>query len=813
MNSTAPDPTRGPGPAGGTGATAGRERASARTPIPARSPLRAWAADLLFGARLALSGGRQGWLRTAMTAFGVGLGVALLLAATAIPSALQERHNRDYARLDAGRVAADKPAADTMAVDTVYGKFRGEDISGRLLQPDGPKAPLPPGLTAMPKPGEMVVSPALRKLLEGNELLRERYPQRIIGTIGDAGLAGPSENYFYAGTDRLDPVAGVGYRISSFGDRPPTEAMSPMLVLLVIIGFVVMLLPVAVFVAAAVRFGGESRDRRLAALRLVGSDTRMTRRIAAGEAAFGALIGVLAGAVMFLFGRQLVRYVSLFDLSLFPSDLRPSPLLGALTVLAVPAAAIAVTLLAMRGVVVEPLGVFRQAQAPRRRLWWRLVLPVAGVALLTPLFGGAGARQGFNEYQVAGGAVLILVGVAALLPWLIESVVARLSGGPVAWQLAIRRLQLDSGTSARVVSGIAVAAAGAIALQMLFSGVDGDFERSTGRDLSKAQALVMVPAGQGRILASELDQRLRATPGVTGSNSLLDLTIATGGGAGQPPALMPLAVGSCEVLQNLGEVGDCRDGDAFSLERGDGQSTEASEFKPGQQVEAGYDFDFKMRAARPNWTLPASFRTVAPHEVNPVLGQGSRFLLTPAAAKDLPQLRARITGYVKVDESNPDAYEHLRNSVAAVDPAGTVFLFQSVDVNRRFAAVKRALFAGVTVTLLLIGASMLVGTVEQLRERRRLLAVLIAFGTRRGTLCASVFWQTAVPVALGIALSILTGIGLGAALLSMVDHPVHPDWGTVLGLGAIGAAVVLLVTAASLPSLWRMMRAEGLRTE
>ncbi|KJK58053.1 hypothetical protein UK12_12790 [Saccharothrix sp. ST-888] len=771
---------------------------------------------MLFGARLALSGGRQGWLRTVMTAFGVGLGVALLLAATAVPSALQSRQDRSEARLDFSRsLGAEQPADNTLLIASADTRFRQQDISGRLLQPEGPRAPLPPGVATMPKPGEMVVSPRLKELLAASDstLLRERLPQRIIGTIGDSGLIGPAEYYFYAGTDRLDPDSGVGRRITGFGDRTGYSALSPMLVLLVIIGFVVLLLPVAVFVAAAVRFGGERRDRRLAALRLVGADTRMIRRIAAGEAAFGALIGVAIGAVLFLAGRELVRGVVLFDISLFPADLRPGPLLAASTVLAVPAAAIAVTLLAMRSVVVEPLGVFRQAQAPRRRVWWRLLLPVAGVALLAPLFSGAGSRRTFNEYQVAGGAVLILVGVAALLPWLVESVVARLHGGPVAWQLAVRRLQLDSGTSARVVSGIAVAAAGAIALQMLFSGVEGDFRRETGQDPGKAY--VSAPAGQGLILPAELDRRLRATPGVTGTGSALELLVAADGDLPGEPALRSLYIAPCETLKTLARIDTCRDGDAFSLDNSGGSAGNMmAHFTAGQQVEVGYRSGMgdEMRPVHPNWTMPTGLRPVesAPESLGLVY---SGFLLTPGAAKGAPQSHGRIAGYAQVDSGSPDAYDRLRNTVAAVDPTATVYRLQSTEENKRFAGIKRGLFAGVTATLLLIGASMLVGTVEQLRERRRLLAVLIAFGTRRSTLCASVLWQTAMPVVLGIALAALSGIGLGSALLTMVDHPVRLDWASILGFSSVGAGVVLLVTAASLPSLWRMMRAEGLRTE
>ena len=80
--------------------------------------------------------------------------------------------------------------------------------------------------------------------------------------------------------------------------------MDPVLLLLILVVFVVLLMPVGVFIAAAVRFGGERRDRRLAALRLVGADGMMTRRIAAGEALAGAVVGLVLGAGFFLIGRQ-----------------------------------------------------------------------------------------------------------------------------------------------------------------------------------------------------------------------------------------------------------------------------------------------------------------------------------------------------------------------------------------------------------------------------------------------------------------------------------------------------------------------------
>ena len=82
--------------------------------------------------------------------------------------------------------------------------------------------------------------------------------------------------------------------------------------------------------------------------------------------------------------------------------------------------------------------------------------------------------------------IALLVGVAALLPWVVERAVGRLGAGKVAWQLAVRRLQLDPGGPARAVSGITVAVAGAIALQMVFTGIQDDFKRETGADLGRA---------------------------------------------------------------------------------------------------------------------------------------------------------------------------------------------------------------------------------------------------------------------------------------------------------------------------------------
>ncbi|WP_116209142.1 ABC transporter permease [Streptomyces olivoreticuli] len=769
---------------------------------------------LVLGARFALFGGREGWTRTLLTAVGVGLGVALLLATTAIPGALSERAARNTAREVPTAGVGAGSGADTLLIGLAETSYQGKWIRGRLLQPEGPEAPVPPGVTALPGKSEMVVSPALKSVLDspGGALLRERLPYRVTGTIKDAGLLGPREMAYYAGSDTLaSRKAASGdrsgiTRVKAFDSQGAQQKIDPVLALLIVIIFVVLLMPVAVFIAAAVRFGGERRDRRLAALRLVGADRRGARRIAAGEALAGSVLGLALGTAFFLMGRQFVGDISVGDLNVFPRDVDPSPLLAMLVALAVPSAAVGVTLLALRGVVIEPLGVVRASTPRRRRMWWRLLPPLAGLGMLAPLMGRGRDHGTFNQVQVVSGAALLLIGVTALLPWLVEAVVRRLgSGGGVSWQLAVRRLQMSSGTAARLTNGIAVAVAGAIALQMLFSALEAEYVKRTGADTSRAQ--MEVPMGHlTPVEKSRQIRTLQETKGVTGTTTLGSAEL---GDRPRDPSLpTDMTIGSCTELSEVAELPSCQDGDVFLAQGG---ASSSNPVRSGAKLYFDPSLDDHKGIALP-WTVPANIRD-AQTRPDPAGAHRSGILATPGAVANAMRTPVFYTTYVQLDPHDGQAQDRVLNAAAANDPLERARVLREYGTTHQFANVRDGLYIGATAVLILIGASLLVSMLEQLRDRKKLLSALVAFGTRRTTLSWSVLWQTTVPVMLGLALATGIGLVLGAVLLRMTGRPVTVDWLPVAATAGMGGGVVLLVTALSLPPLWRLMRPDGLRTE
>ncbi|MCO1579341.1 ABC transporter permease [Crossiella sp. SN42] len=785
-----------------------------------RTVVRRWVDDLALGIRLAVGGSRNSWARLTLTAVGIGIGVAVLLLAASFFNIKEDHDARRYDRaVSQQQQQKPVPGKDPLLATRTSTEFRGQTVQGVLVQPLGATPPLPPGVSSLPGPGEFVVSPALDRLLSSaeGELLRPRFdgPRRL---IADEGLVGPHELFFYVGASDLTWASDVR-TLYAFGETPEPRSLEPLLALLVLVGATTMLIPVVVFIGASTRLAAAARDRRLAALRLVGADAVQTRRVAAGETLVGAVLGVLLGWLVFLLGRQLVELVQLFGVSVFAVDVRPSPWLAALIALGVPVLAVAVSMATLRNTLVDPLGSVRQAKPIRRRLIWRLVPLVLGFGLLVTQAGKLSSGSdsgGRSTLLIATGVVLLLLSIPMLLPWAVEKLVARARGGHPAWQLAVRRMQLDSGTSARVIGGLAVVLAGGIALQTVLMTTEREYPPEQ-RPADATKLTVHARSGLDDPLA--LLTELRRAPGLLSVNGTASVTAR---GPGQDE-YFSVTMADCAELARHAEISDCRPGRAWLVQSrrqqssGSGSATPAPQPKPGQQLMLRTDPSAARPAWQPDWTVPANLTPVAARDVADY-GIGDGILvavgtLPPKVAKQM-YLQAQL----KVDPAQPDAAEHVRNLLGPMGWRASVYpAYRDDSYNREraqsYATVRRGVLAGVLVALLLAAASLLVIGFEQVRERRRPLAVLSANGVPRRTLAGSVLWQNAVPVLLAVLVSSGAGIGLGALLLRTVRRPLLLDW-TSVGVSA-GAALLaaLAVSLLTLPSVLRAMRPEGLRAE
>lgn len=115
--------------------------------------VRAWLRDLGMGMRFAAGGGREGWVRTILTAVGVGLGVALLLGAASVPYLTEHRSDRSSAREAADRMTLAgkiRRSDTTVLMRDTFTTFRDRSLEGRFVRAEGGRPSCRPASASCP---------------------------------------------------------------------------------------------------------------------------------------------------------------------------------------------------------------------------------------------------------------------------------------------------------------------------------------------------------------------------------------------------------------------------------------------------------------------------------------------------------------------------------------------------------------------------------------------------------------------------------------------------------------------------------------
>lgn len=278
---------------------------------------------LRLGFRLALGGGRENLIRLTFMAVGVGVAVAMLLLALTAPGALKGRYDR-MAWQDAA-VAMLSPETDDPVAESADGAlflavsdyYDGQPMTRAYLAALGDDPPVPPGLPRAPGPGEVAASPALQRLLAStrDSELDDRFPGRVTLTIGPEGLGHDNELVGIIGRtpEQLQGVRSVA-EVHGFGlPRTPGWAIVALLVGFVFIGSVPILIPIVILIVVVTRVAWRQRERRLAAIRLVGATQTQISVVAAAEAGLAAVAGAALGLGLYEIGRRVLAATLTFQ--------------------------------------------------------------------------------------------------------------------------------------------------------------------------------------------------------------------------------------------------------------------------------------------------------------------------------------------------------------------------------------------------------------------------------------------------------------------------------------------------------------------
>lgn len=706
--------------------------------------------SLSMGGRFTLAGGREGWARLMLTAGGVTVGVGLLmLVLTALP-ALQGRDQR--AAWHTTSATTPRTTVDRALWLASGGQFLSRELFIVQVAPLGPQPPVPPGLERLPSPGEVVVSPALRDLLDSTPktALADRLPGTVTGELGSAGLAYPEELVAVVGRTPDQLRAAGAAEVSGISTTSSGLLDTTVIRVLLTIGAVGLLMPVVVFVATVARVSAARREQRFAALRLVGATRGQVALMAATETATGAVAGTALGWLAYLLARPIIASTTTFDGGHFmPADVSAPAAQQAIVLIGAPVLCIAATVTSLRRAQLTPLGVQRRIRT-RSPGWWRLApvaVGVVGLLAIANLDLTDSTKVGVTTAQVVIGTTTgsLLLGVVLAGP-LLCSMAARLIGRfsrRLPELMAARRIAVDPYATFRAISGVAIAALVTTLLAGSAAGVEANLDRPDP-DALRTNAVEIVLNGRP---ADALTAALEADA------SVRQVVVARRDPA-QPGVL---AVSCAELSQAI------------------------------------------------NLTCPGAPSALG--RLSPGLAGITR--LDPSDGT-LP-----IHALYVVTDYEPLTAERVRTLATTLVPGAGVSTGRDlVELDRRqLTELEGALRLAMLFVLLVATASLTVGVAAGLIDRRRPFALLRATGVHLGELRRMVLLETAVPLALSTVLGVGLGL-LGSFALAAANGQRWAGPGPAFITTALaGLAMTLAVAAAALPLVKPVTEHDAVRFE
>jgi hypothetical protein len=730
-----------------------------------------------LGLQLTLRSGREALVRLLITAAAVAIGVALLLGVLAEFHAYQVNANKQcWSCTQGAPVPSTLPSHGDLWNNSV--DFYQGQTSNRLdVAALGPNAPVPPGITHLPPAGDYYASPALAALLKTVPAgeLGERFPGKIIGTIGQAGLNGAGDLAIYIGHTpaQLSKIPGTQW-VGSINRGPAQEVFSSFFRYAFAVGVLAVVFPMLVLISTATRLAADRREERFAALRLVGGTPGDIRIVASIEAMITAFLGAVLGTAIFLLIRPALAGAALIGTQYFESDLTPTVVGYIAMLVGVPVAAAIAALVSLRRVQISPLGVTRRA-TPKPPTFWRLIPLVIGLGVFA--YGLSKTTRNGIGGPAYPGLLLTMIGLVIAGPWLTAWsawLFSRFAHGSSAL-LAARRLTDNPKGAFRAVTGLTLAVFLGTMIGLIVPALNATEQTPTAGALSN---ILIDQVGMSAAAGQQLISGISAIHGAT-VYPLYDLQPP---GEGLGPTLIAV---SCADMRAIGGLGRCAPG------------VRAVQVMDNSLFDDNPIYDTKpiVSASSPAYTGKL---TTLP-------------LQTVLVKVNGPATLERVRTYLAV-HAPPQVGGNSGNSPTPPRTFGETLQIRTA----RAALFEKILYAAVALTLIVAGCSLAVSAGGGLVDRKRPFTLLRVSGTPVSVLSRVVLLEAAVPlvaatvVAAAIAYATSVTAFLRLAPVGTAIPQLGGDYYTIMGIGLVVAFGVITLT---LPLLRRMTAPSTVRFE
>ncbi|MGW3173062.1 FtsX-like permease family protein [Streptomyces sp. NPDC001153] len=762
--------------------------------------------DLLLGLRLLLGSGRGSRVRFLLMTLGSAIGVGCLAVVLTIPGILAAQDARMAARQPTcardsqGHCTGAKGAPRELTMTDPL----GSRPMTRVFMAAGTKhiAP-PPGLAALPRQGEIFLSPRLHEVLRGEPGLAQLLPGRERGLIGAQGLAHPDELYAYIGVspDRLKDADVVTLFGTPYPPSRTVESSTLDIVRFTLAG--VVLLPLGVFLSVCARLSAAVRVRRLAALRLLGLSTKAVQRVNAAETVAAALFGAVLGLGIYELVNQMISRAGLPGFKWYPSDGTPSLSTILVCLLGCPALAWFVGRASARKAALNPLAVRRSAvQKPPAK--WGLLPLVPGLGIVAGYCvvgatGHAPRDTRMSAVLMPLAVVLVGAGLALTLPLLSQVLARRMahSSDSLSLGLAMRRNEAEPGGALRVATGLVLLVYAASLVQGVLIELD---------QISKHNSPVQIYGVGLDGVTAEQQRALESIRGVRGHgvrvHSWTDLRVDS-----YQPTLDAVIATCGQLRASVPKVDGCVDGHPVRLlDAANGYRHD--DVKPG----ATFPFRFWKDGQRRFKRLKVPHDILRYRDWSDIQAMDADVLVPPSFVP--AGYRPDSATLVLVSDSDPATVRDVLDGIGGVDPTIAVDPYGiNVTALQQIAVVKTLLAIGMVLGLTIGVAAYMVAATDRAMERRAQVTALALLGARPRTLRAAQVAQVVVPLAVGLVLAVVTGKAAESSYLVTGGGAIFWDGKGVPLLLACASGAVVVAALGSLPLVGRRIDPELIRRD